>query len=76
METQKCAKCGVDLTGYDLVKARINQKLKPEVKEIYCNTCLPMILQKQKLEKARKEVGKLNSDPIEKKRYSDVVTKR
>lgn len=75
METQKCAKCGADLTGYDLVRAKIDQKLKPEVNGIYCKTCLPMILQKQKLEKAREEVGKLNS-PLEKRKYSEVVTRR
>ncbi len=75
METQKCAKCGRELTGYDLVKAKIEQKVKSGVGEIYCKVCLPMILQKQKLEKAREEVGKLNN-PIEKKKYSEVVTRR
>lgn len=76
MEIQKCARCGVDLTGYDLAKAKIEQKLKPEVEGIYCKTCLPVILQKQKFEKARKEVINLSNDPAEKKKYSDVVTKR
>jgi len=72
METEKCSKCGCNLTGYELVKARIEQKVKPEVKEVYCKVCLPIVL--QKFEKAREEVGKLNN-PLEKKKYSEKVTK-
>ncbi len=76
MEIQKCGRCGVNLTGYDLAKAKIEQKLKSEVNGIYCKNCLPVILQKQKFEKARQEVNKLSNNSVEKKRYNDIITKK
>jgi len=72
MEIQKCDKCKRDLEGYDLLKAKIEQKTKPEIKGIYCKVCLPIIIQQQKLEKAREEVKKINSSPEERKKYSIV----
>lgn len=70
METQKCARCNRDIQGYDLIKARIEQKMKPtEVNNIYCKTCLPIVLQRQNMDKAREEIKKMQSNlPDERKK--------
>jgi len=66
METQKCSRCNKDMQGYDLLKAKIEQKMKPtEVDKIYCKVCLPIVLQRQNMEKAREEIKKMNGNITE-----------
>ena len=69
METQKCSRCNKDIKGYDLIKSKIEQRLKPtEIDNIYCKVCLPIVLQRQKMDKARKEINESKGNILEERK--------